>query len=231
MTETIKSRRTAGDRLLGPGYAEALRVFVEGPATWREVMARCGTNRATTQSVCHAFRRQRLTHIARWSKLPGKGQQWTPVYELGEGVNVPHPLGMPQAKAPTPYELLAFCELIHALQFDSWHCKGVSAHLGQCERTVRRTLRALHALRLIHIDDYIHRSYGGLGAGLFTWGPDEPDLKKPAPKTKRQVWEKSNAIHSGRRQQVMLMHGLVHGVSLDGRRNKAANVEPVGAAA
>lgn len=231
MTEAIKPRRAGGDRLLGPGYAEALRVFANGPATWHAVMQRCGTSRSTTQSVCHGFRRQRLTHIASWMKPPGKGQMWTPVYALGEGVNAPHPLGKPHPKAPTKYELLAFCELIHALHLDSWHCKGVSAHLGQCERTVRKALKALHALRLIHIDDYAHRSISGLGAPLFTWGPDLPDMKKPPPKTARTVWEKSNAAYSARRQQVMLMHGMVRGVSLDGRRNKSANVEESGAAA
>lgn len=231
MTETTKPKRAAGNRLLGPGYAEALRVIANGPATWRDVMEQCGTNRANSQAVCHGFRRQRITHTARWAKIPGKGKQWTPVYELGEGADAPCPVNLRQSKAPTKYELLAFCGLVKALQFDSWHCKGVAEHLGQCERTVRRTLKAMHALRLIHIDDYIHRSCGGLGYGLYTWGPDLPDAKKPAPKTKRQVWTQNNAIASARRKHALLTHGMVRGVSLDGRRRKAANVEALEAAA
>ncbi len=232
MTTEIKPRRAAGDRLLSKGYAEALRVFANGPATWRDVMAACGTGRVTSQSLCHGFRRQRLTHIARWTNIAGNGKKrWTPVYELGEGVDALPPVSLRQSTSPTKYEMLAFCSLVKALQFDSWHGKGLAEHLGHCERTVRRTLKAMHALRLIHVDDHLHRSYGGLGPALYTWGPDMADAKKPAPKTRKQVWTQNNAIISARRKHAVLAHALVTGVSLDGRRRKAANAGAVEAVA
>ncbi len=229
---TATNRRAPGNRLLGPGYAQVLRLFVDGPVTWREVSARCGTNRATSQNLCHGLRKQRLIYIERWDKIKGERRfQWTPVYAYGDKEDAPCPVPHRPSARPTPFELLAFCDLVRALQFDSWHSKGLAEHLGYCARTVRSTVRALHALRLVHIDDYMRRPRAGAGYPLFTWGPDQEDAKKPAPKSAKVVWTQNNRVQSAKRQQINLLHGMVRGVSLDGRRKGAANKPQAEAAA
>jgi len=216
--------RAAGNRLLGPGYAQALRVFVDGKATWRDVAHRCGVSRAAAQSLCHGFSRQRLIHVVEWFNPPGKGQQWTPVYVFGEGPNAPPPVPVRTSKAPTKFEILGFCHLIQQLQLNAWHAKHVAAETGQCEAAVRRTMRALHALRLICIDDYAIRRNGGHGYPLWTWGVDVEDAKKPRPIPRQQAWTANNAKIRQRRKHAALVHGMVLGVSLDGRRRRAAPV-------
>jgi len=154
------------------------------------------------------------------------------VYAIGEGENAapPAPLRTAANRRTAP-ELLAFCHLIRAMQENSWHSKGLAQHLGQCERTVRKTVRALHALRLTYIDDYTQRPRAGAGYPLFTWGPDEKDAKKPTPRSAKAVWTANNEVQSARRQQIHLLHGMVRGVSLDGRRRTAANRPDTEAAA
>ncbi|MEY3252436.1 MAG: hypothetical protein RL227_1409 [Pseudomonadota bacterium] len=226
------NRRAAGNRLLGSGYAQVLRVFVDGPASWHGVAEKCGTNRVTSQKLCHGLRKQRLIYIASWVSIKtGRRSQWTPVYACGDKPDAEPPMTLRCAQAPrTAPELLAFCDLIRAMQVDSWHSKGLAAHLGHCERTVRKTVKALHALRLVYIDDYMRRPQSGAGYPLFTWGPDEQDAKKPAPRSARSVWTSNNRVQAARRQQMHLLHGMVRGVSLDGRR-KAANREDAEAVA
>lgn len=227
----MTTTRTPGKRLLGPGYAEVLRVFANGPAMWSDVSAAIGTKRVSSQGLCNGLHRQRIIHITEWRAVKGvRRKQWTPVYLLGDGIDAKPPVPLRTSKAPTPFELLGFCDVIRALQADSWHSKGLAEHLGQCTRTVRGIVRALHKLRLVYIDDYMRRPKAGAGYPLFTWGPDEQDAKKPTPKSARKVWTEANAIVSERRKQMHLLHGMVRGVSLDGRR-KAANREPAEAAA
>ena len=220
--------RAAGQRLMADGYAKALRVFADGPATWHAVAERCGASRSAAQVLCHGLHRQGLIYVSAWEAIPcGYRKQWTPSYSLGPGHDAPPPVPMTrQAKRRTPSELLAFVDLVRALGLDSWHGAGLAKHLGQSVRSVRATLRTLHALRLVYIDDYMVRPKAGAGYPLYTWGVDQPDAKKPRPMSDRALWTRHNAIASARRQQVSLLHGVVRGVSLDGRRRAANRDEP-----
>ncbi|MDP3139817.1 MAG: hypothetical protein Q8N17_26205 [Burkholderiaceae bacterium] len=228
---TIPARRNPGKRLLGPGYADVLRVFANGPATWLDVAATLSTGRATAQTLCHGLNRQKLIHVASWRPVSGSGRSVTPVYALGDGVDAPSPTKRHGSAMPTKYELLGFCNLITALQTDSWHCKALADHLGHDPRTVRSTIKALHQNRLVCIDDYFSRPHGGAGYPLYTWGPDQEDAKKPSPKRGRVLWANSKARGKAKLEQMRLMHAMVHGVSLDARRASAANLEPAEAVA
>lgn len=219
----MTTQRTRGHRLMAVGYATALRVFADAPSTWHAVAERCQSCRTAAQVLCHGFHRQRLIHVHEWVQIDaGHRRQWTPRYAIGAGTDAPTPVPMSRrAKRPTPSELLAFADLVHSLEMDSWHGAGLAKHLGQAVRAVRTTLHRLHELRLVYIDDYITRANGGAGAPLYTWGVDQVDATKPRPKSARALWTKHNSIASARRQQISLLHGIVHGVSLDGRRRPA----------
>lgn len=216
---TAVAKRKSGNRLLGPGYAQALRVFVNGRASWLDIAAACGVTRGAAQALCHGMRRQKLIHVVDWYRKFSRGGGWTPIYAFGPGVNMPHPLpSFTVSQKSTPSELLAFCDLVKTMQGTAWHAKGLAVALDQCERTVRRTMKAMHALRLIHVEDFDHRKNGGYGYALYQWGPDQEDMKKPARQSKRAIWTRNNQVQAARRQQVMLMHAMVLGVSMDKRR-------------
>lgn len=217
--------------MLAQGYALALRVIADGGATWHEVSARIGVGRVGTQAIVNGLLRQGVMHVCGWRQVPcGRRRQWTAVYELGPGEDAPAPVYLRPSNAITPAEVRGFCDLVKALQFDSWHGKGLAQYLGQSERTVRKTLRTMHALRLIYIDDYMHRACAGSRPPLFAWGPGQRDAPKPRRRTAREVWTYHNAMRTQRRAAAATLHAIVRGVSIDGRsrssRLHAAQTQP-----
>jgi hypothetical protein len=214
-------KRTQGQRLLGGGYAQALRVFADGDATYHAVLERCGVTRQTAQGICHAFHKHGLTHIAEWRRMVVNTRGYlTPVYRLGEGEDAPRPPYMRESKARTPVELLAFCHQIKALQDRTWHARGLAIHFGCSPRVMSNTIRKLRELRLVHIEEYKPRKGGGPGIALFGWGVDLRDNPRPK-KSGATVYQQHNKVLYDRTQQIKLLHAMVRGVRVTGRR--AAN--------
>lgn len=201
--------RTPGKRLLGPGYAEALRVFADGPATWRDVAERLGTRRQSAQAVCHGFCKQGLIHIAEWTRVKVESRQYlTPVYVLGEGENAPNPVYTRESKARVRPELLAFCQLIRELQDAPWHAAALSKHLGCSVRSLRVTMKRLHALKLTRIEEWKPRQGGGPAIGLTGWGPDIRDTPRPPKLSVQEMRRKHNRLFTERRRQIKLLHAM-----------------------
>lgn len=222
------TKRLKGQRIMGAGYAKALRVIVDGGATWREVGAAVGVERITAQTLCRGFHRQQLTHISAWKVGEGDARNRAPIYAFGPGEDVPWPAGdRPVMNKRTPPELLAFCALVKELMLDAYHGKGMADTIGGTPRTVRNHIRELHKLKLAYIAGYDDRSVAGTGYPLFAWGPGKSDKPKPKPIPKRELWNHHNAVRSARRKQSKVLHGLVTGRSLDGRSNRSLNRLPV----
>jgi hypothetical protein len=231
MNDTPKTKRNPGKRMLGPGYAHALRQFA-GPVSWLDLAERCDVSRATAQSIVHAFRRHGLVHVVEWKRVkPGKAQRLTPVCILGAGEDVPHP-GVQRAGSskPTPPELLTFCLMVKAMQADNYHGAGLANLFGIRPKTARGILKALHrsepgAPNIVAVMDYDHRPRSGPGYPLYGYAPGENDMPKPRRQTKRELWTRHNAQAASRRDTVKLLHAMVRGVSLDGRRRDSTQVQ------
>lgn len=219
---TAASPRQPGNRALGPGYAQALRTIIDGGATWHEVAARVGVGLKCARAMCRGFCVQGLVHVAEWRQVQsGTKRRWTPVYAPGLGQDAAPPVAIREKRSITRAELRGFCDLVKALQMDSWHGKGLAEFLGQSVKPVRRTLRALHELRLVRVDDYMHRARAGRRPPLYAWGIDEADAPKPRRKTAREAWTRSNQLQSARLAQAKLLHGMVRGVNLIVRSRRA----------
>ena len=215
--------RKPGNRLLGPGYALALRVFADAPATWREVAARCNVNRQTAQLLCHGFRRQGLTHIVEWRRVRVDSRHYlAPVYALGDGDDVPNPAYLHGSQARTRPELLAFCQVVRELQQGGpWHAAGLARHLGCSPTALRATMRRLHELRLTRIEEYRPRHGGGPAIAYTGWGPDMRDTPRPAPQSPRELSKRHNKVAYARQRQIKLLHAMVRGVAVTGRKAAA----------
>jgi hypothetical protein len=221
-------RRNPGETLSGADFARALRALVDGPVSWRELGATANVQRQSAQAMAHGLHRQGLAHIARWDRVPvGRRVQWTAVYAFGPGVDAVAPSKQGGSSKVTPALLRAFCDLVKALQLDSWHKRGLADYLGQDVKAVRVSVDALHKLRLVRVDDYLHRAAAGARPPLFTWGPDQKDAPKPRARSATEHHRHHTALRSARRQHAALMHAMVLGVSLDGRRRAGQKVEAV----
>ncbi|CAB4158482.1 hypothetical protein UFOVP703_13 [uncultured Caudovirales phage] len=198
------ARRVKCGRLLGVGYAQILRMVVDGPVSWLEVTAKMGLARATSQRVLRGFVRQGLAYTAHWLPPASGGGAPRPYYALGPGVCAVRPRCVELRQNPTPPELLAFCDLIKALQARPWTKAPLAAYLGHDGKAVRQTVDALHRLRLVHIDEYQARK-SGAGYPMFTWGPDLEDAKKPKPMTAQQLNKRGTARRTALRRHMRMI--------------------------
>jgi hypothetical protein len=198
------ARRKSGHRLLGLGYAQILRMVVDGPVSWLEVTAKLGLARTTSQRVLRGFVHQGLAHTSHWLWPAKHGGSPRPYYTFGPGVCAVRPRHVEGRQARTAAELLAFCDLVKALQYAAWTKGPLAHHLGQAERTVGQIVNAMHELRLLHIDDYRTRRTGA-GAPMFTWGPDEEDAKKPKPMTAKQLHKRATKRRTARRRHLRMI--------------------------
>lgn len=217
----MSGTRLLGQRLTTTGYAQALRLLVDGEATWCSLAADLGVTRATAQRVCAAFHRHGLTHVVRWQAVGKDARSLRPVYAFGAGADALRaaPDKRRSATQRTPSELLTFCAAVQLLSEDSYHGAGLAAATGIGAPSSRRLLRALREHKLIYVESHQERRNAGTGYPLWTWGPDHKDRAKPKPKSKTELWTNHNAKRASHRQHAVLMHGIVNGVSLDGRRH------------
>jgi hypothetical protein len=224
-TAQTPAKRTPGARLLGAGYALALRAIADGGATWHTVAERCGVRGLSARTLVHGMRTQGVIYVCGWVQVPsGRRRQWTAVYALGPGQDVPPTVFLRAWSGLTPPELRGFCDLVAALKMDSWHGKGLADYLGQSVRVVRNTVRVMHKLRLVRIESFMDRAgRPGVRPPLFTWGPDTKDAPRPKRRTDKEVWQYHNAIRAARAREAKLLHAMVHGVAMDGR-GKAVQV-------
>jgi hypothetical protein len=173
----------------------------------------------TAQAICHGFRRQGLTHIVEWARVKINTRHYlTPRYAFGPGEDAPNPEYVRESKARTPAELLAFCEMVHALQEASWHAAGMAKHFGCSPKATRATMKALHDLKLTRIEEYQPRRGGGPWIAFMAWGPDVRDTAKPAKLTTKQLYQRHNKMAYQRLKQIKLLHAMVRGVALEGRK-------------
>jgi len=198
------TQRTQGQRIMHRGYADILKACEAG-ATWVDVAARLTLSRVTAQTLLHAMVDLGLLHEAEATAVVTlKRRTLTPLYRPGAGGRIEWPGRKPRAKQAPPSELIAFASVVRALQVDSLNAKQISQRTGLGQGSAQRLIRHMHALRLIHIDDYPERSHGGYGYPVFTWG-DEPDAAKPAPRGRKANADVWNARIAARRQHARML--------------------------
>lgn len=195
-------------RLLHAGYAQVLRHVVDGGVTWIKLHEQMGLCRTSSQKTLAYLRDQQLAHVGEWqARKVGMRIERTPVFVFGSGEDAPWPgAGKPRPRKPqrTPVELLTFCCAIKALMREPFMGNGLADETGMCHRTALSLIRRLHALRLAYIEDYDRREVGA-GYPLWRFGVDRKDKPKPRPMSKREIWNKHNAIRDKLRAQARLL--------------------------
>lgn len=211
-------KRHPGNRIMGKGYAQALRVVFEGFATWATVAARLNIGRLTSQRMCRAFCDQGLCHVVAYVRYGESRGATTALYAFGPGTPAPRP---PGGTDPTPrapgIELLTFCNGVKDLMVASHTGKSFSEAVGYSPRTGRDVLRALKAEGLIHIDGYAPHATGGDGYPTYTWGPGLPDKRKRDPQPAHLLWARGNAVKKQKLAHARLLRAMVLAKPLDGR--------------
>ena len=213
-----------GQRLLHPGYARALRLIVNGGATWRTLAADgAGMNRMSAQRLMRSFHATGLTHIVGW-QVESDARARAPIYAIGTGPDVPWPGGERRSRrVKIPIELLTFINAVKALQEDHLNGLQLSEQSGYSPRTARDVIRSLRKNKLVHIAGHQDRLRAGPGYPLYTWAPGRPDKPKPVPPSAREHWTKYNRMRSARRMQAAQMRAIVLAAPMD-RRTSAAGL-------
>ena len=196
-----------GQRLLYAGYSGVLRTIVNGDATWHTVEAAHDINRTTAQRICHGLHDSGLMHIERWINHGPTARSRCPVYAFGAGEDAPCPsTPRPRHRRAPPIELLTFINAIKALLAEPHHGLGLSNACGLYPRSTRALLAVLRKHRLIYIDHHEQRERAGAGVPMWAWGVDKKNKAKPKPMTRRELWEKHNAIAAEKRRQTRVLH-------------------------
>lgn len=194
-------------------YADVLRAVVDGGCTWRDVSSRSGLETTTARRVLHVMEDMGLIHVADYRRVAaGIRTELLAVYAFGRGERAPWPGdGRPRrhGRITRPkVELVSFVHAIRVLMAGPHLGKTLAEETGLSPNTCSALLRKLHALRLIYISEYQERALSGLGYPMYEWGPGERDVKKPAPLTDKQLWDKHNAIKRQRKAHLAALHAL-----------------------
>lgn len=212
-------KRHPGNRIMGKGYARALRVVFNGFATWKTIAADLNLGRRTAQDLCGAFCDAGLAHVLTYVRATGNARTAaTAIYAFGPGTDAIRPPGGTVRKpGPLPVELLTFCNGVKDLMVASHNGKTFSDAVGYSHRTGREVLRALKAEALIHIDGYTPHATGGDGYPTYTWGPDQADVRKRAPQPAHVLWARGNAVKKEKLAHTRLLRAMVLAKPIDGR--------------
>lgn len=208
----MEAKRARGQRLLYAGYAEVLKLVVDGSATWQSIAAALSLGRSGAQGLLNRMVDACLIHEAAWQPVHTYRTTYTPIYAFGEGTTLAWPGKgkRPMRRLrPAPVELLTFITAIKALQSDTYNAVRLAEQTGMGKRSAQRLLKKLHALRLIFIDEFEERPQGGHGYPLYAWGPNRADMTKPAPMDKRLLSTAWARVNYARQRDVRLL-GLVN---------------------
>lgn len=196
-------KRAVGSRAQARGYVTILHALRQKPDTTYGLTQRLGMRDGTVRSLMAGFVHLKLAHVKGYTR--GEDNQFripVPVFAEGEGKSVPvlTKTGEPRviqygAKPPKlTADMILLASVKRALLAEPMHGKALAEAAGIMHTTALRLLRHMHALRFVHIAEWMLRAQGGAHAALYAWG-EKPDAPRPVALPKSELFR----IHARQR--------------------------------
>lgn len=184
-------------------YATFLRHVADGPVTAQAMHDKTGVNMTNTRIILRRMHSAGLVHVAAYARV-GPKRMNVHVYAIGCGVDAEVPLnlrtGLPLRHTlvtgktlPLRAEMTAFVSIINELRNDACTVRVLAERCGINHSFAYVLMRHLVALRLVRIDDWEGRLYGGAPAAMYEFAVDGKNTPRPARIPRDVIDAKRNA--------------------------------------
>lgn len=205
------------------GYSAVLRSLADVFETSEQVALRHGLHVGTARKMLRRLHDMRVIRVADWVSSKPRALA-CPVYAFGDGPDVPRPPcrctgepsrhhGATTIKAKPQPELVAFASLIKALCHAST-ANELAERTGIHFNTIRKAVKHMQAIGLIHIAEWEVHDTGGKKAPMYRLGVGKANKAKPRARTSQEIQKKYRDGLAQRKRLLRITHALASNASV-----------------